>query len=158
MVGCKKAGEMEIVKRISIILIAKHGLMLSSHQRVAWCVLVRNEWRMRNHHPTGGRRIRGMNDLPAEGYVADNIGVLVNAGAGSRQITNYASNSLAQERLKEMLHLLKQVEGSNVLLIQHDLDITCDIVLQTRVQKLAVGQWSENLTLDFTHGTNNPSF
>ncbi|OWY98354.1 hypothetical protein PHMEG_00030901 [Phytophthora megakarya] len=57
-----------------------------------------------------------------------------------------------------MLHSLKQVEGSEVLLIQDDLDITCGIVLQTRVQKLALEQWGENLTLDFTHGTNNLGF
>ncbi|OWZ06081.1 Serine protease [Phytophthora megakarya] len=103
-----------------------------------------------------------MNDLPAEGSVADKIGVLADAGAGSHQITNYALNALAnnsaQERLKEMLHSLKQVEGSEVLLIQDDLDITCGIVLQTRVQKLALKLWGENLTLDFTHGTNNRGF
>ncbi|OWY98353.1 hypothetical protein PHMEG_00030900, partial [Phytophthora megakarya] len=62
----------------------------------AWCVLVRNEWRMHNHHADGGDRIRGMNDLPAEGSVADNIGVLANACAGSRQIANYASNALGE--------------------------------------------------------------
>ncbi|OWZ01514.1 hypothetical protein PHMEG_00027075 [Phytophthora megakarya] len=50
------------------------------------------------------------------------------------------ANNAAQERLKEMLHSLKQVEGSEVLFIQDDLDITCGIVLQTRVQKLALEQ------------------
>ncbi|OWZ14242.1 Serine protease [Phytophthora megakarya] len=57
-----------------------------------------------------------------------------------------------------MLHSLKQVEGSEVLLIQDDSDITCGIVLQTRVEKLTLEQWCENLTLDFTHGTNNLDF
>ncbi|KAE9122095.1 hypothetical protein PF006_g17730 [Phytophthora fragariae] len=64
-------------------------------------------------------------------------------------------NSSAAERLKNLLHELKQVDGSEVLVIQDDLDITCGIVIQTRVQKLACEQWGENLTLDFTHGTNN---
>ncbi|OWZ14241.1 hypothetical protein PHMEG_00012312, partial [Phytophthora megakarya] len=68
----------------------------SDDQGGAWCVLVWNEWRMHNHNADGCDHIRGMNDLPAEGPVADNIGVLADAGAGSRQIANYASNALGE--------------------------------------------------------------
>ncbi|POM78618.1 Serine protease family S01A [Phytophthora palmivora] len=65
------------------------------------------------------------------------------------------NTSSAKERLKNMLHALKHVNGSEVLVIQDDLDITCGIVLQIRVQKIVLKQWCENLSLDFTHGTNN---
>ncbi|POM71022.1 Serine protease family S01A [Phytophthora palmivora] len=68
------------------------------------------------------------------------------------------NSSSAQVRLKNMLHALKQVNGSEVLVIQDDLDITCGIVLQTRLQKVVLKQWGENLSLDFTHGTNNLGF
>ncbi|KAE9200594.1 hypothetical protein PF005_g15279 [Phytophthora fragariae] len=68
------------------------------------------------------------------------------------------TNSSAQERLKTLLHDFKQVKGSEVLVIQDDLDITCGIVIHSQVQKLVFEQWGENLALDFTHGTNNLRF
>ncbi|KAE9306124.1 hypothetical protein PR003_g21320 [Phytophthora rubi] len=126
-----------------------------------WCVIVKNEWRLHNHHSEQGRRVRGINDLPSEGPVADSIAILADAGAGSQQIASYATaelgqrvssqvirnvlrrmqtNSSAQERLKTLLHDFKQVKGSEVLVIQDDLDITCGIVIQSQVQKLVFTQ------------------
>ncbi|KAE9273100.1 hypothetical protein PR003_g30000, partial [Phytophthora rubi] len=148
----------------------------TKEKQMVWCILIKNEWGMHNHHADKGKRVRGINDVPADGPVADHIAALADAGAGSKQIASYATselgqtvssqvirnvlrrmhgNSSAAERLKNLLHELKQVDGSEVLVIQDDLDITCGIVIQTRVQKLACEQWGENLTLDFTHGTNN---
>ncbi|KAG6947742.1 hypothetical protein JG688_00015408 [Phytophthora aleatoria] len=46
------------------------------------------------------------------------------------------TDSSAQERLKNLLHELKQEDGSGVLMIQDDLDIKCGVVIQTRVQSL----------------------
>ncbi|RLN56452.1 hypothetical protein BBJ28_00022527 [Nothophytophthora sp. Chile5] len=66
--------------------------------------------------------------------------------------------SSAQERLKDLLHSLKQIEDSEVLLIQDDLGITCGVVIQTGVQKMFFEHWGENIALDFTHGTNNLGF
>ncbi|KAL3667350.1 hypothetical protein V7S43_007576 [Phytophthora oleae] len=123
-----------------------------------WCILLKNEWREHNHCKDKGRRVRGVNDVPYEGPVADSIAVLADVGTGSRQIASYASgrrvssqvirnvlrrlqqNSTAQARLKNLLHTLKQIDGSKVLVIQDDLDITGGIVIQTRVQKLAFTQ------------------
>ncbi|KAG2789030.1 hypothetical protein Pcac1_g1596 [Phytophthora cactorum] len=50
------------------------------------------------------------------------------------------TNPSAQERPKNLLHELKQVDGSEVLMTQDDWDITCGVVIQTRVQKLAFEQ------------------
>ncbi|KAE9077073.1 hypothetical protein PF007_g24384 [Phytophthora fragariae] len=148
----------------------------TKQKQMVWCILIKNEWGMHNHHADKGKRVRGINDVPADGPVADHIAALADAGAGSKQIASYATselgqtvssqvirnvlrrmhgNSSAAERLKNLLHELKQVDGSDVLVIQDDLEITCGIVIQTRVQKLACEQWGENLTLNFTHGTNN---
>ncbi|KAE9264237.1 hypothetical protein PR003_g32872, partial [Phytophthora rubi] len=148
----------------------------TKEKQMVWCILIKNEWGMHNHHADKGKRVRGINDVPADGPVADHIAALADAGAGSKQIASYATselgqtvssqvirnvlrrmhgNSSAAERLKNLLHELKQVDGSEVLVRQDDLEITCGIVIQTRVQKLACEQWGENLTLNFTHGTNN---
>ncbi|KAE9022365.1 hypothetical protein PR001_g13158 [Phytophthora rubi] len=156
--------------------IARCPRVETKEKQMVWCILIKNEWGMHNHHADKGKRVRGINDVPADGPVADHIAALADAGAGSKQIASYATselgqtvssqvirnvlrrmhgNSSAAERLKNLLHELKQVDGSEVLVIQDDLDITCGIVIQTRVQKLACEQWGENLTLDFTHGTNN---
>ncbi|KAE8984176.1 hypothetical protein PR002_g23029 [Phytophthora rubi] len=61
-----------------------------------WCVIVKNEWRLHNHHSEQGRRVRGINDLPSEGPVADSIAILADAGAGSQQIASYATAELGE--------------------------------------------------------------
>ncbi|EGZ21228.1 hypothetical protein PHYSODRAFT_414458, partial [Phytophthora sojae] len=47
------------------------------------------------------------------------------------------------------------LDGSDVLVIQDQMDVTCAIVMQTKVQKLMLERWGDSLTMDFTHGTNN---
>lgn len=61
----------------------------------------------------------------------------------------------AQDRMKDLLHALRQIEGSDVLVIQDQMDITCGAIMQTKVQKMMFERWGETLTMDFTHGTNN---
>ncbi|EGZ08513.1 hypothetical protein PHYSODRAFT_415403, partial [Phytophthora sojae] len=54
-----------------------------------------------------------------------------------------------------MLQAIRQLDGSDVLVIQDQMDVTCGIVMQTKVQKLMFERWGDTLTMDFTHGTNN---
>ncbi|EGZ18485.1 hypothetical protein PHYSODRAFT_412016, partial [Phytophthora sojae] len=54
-----------------------------------------------------------------------------------------------------MLQAIRQLDGSDVLVIQDQMDVTCGIVMQTKVQKLIFERWGDALTIDFTHGTNN---
>lgn len=61
----------------------------------------------------------------------------------------------AEIRLKDMLHALRQLDGSDVLVMQDQIGVTTGIVLQTKVQKLMFERWGETLAMDFTHGTNN---
>lgn len=61
----------------------------------------------------------------------------------------------AEDRLKDMIHALRQLDGSDVLVIQDQMDVTCGTVMQTKVQKLMFKHWGETLEMDFTHGTNN---
>ncbi|KAE8950719.1 hypothetical protein PF011_g33164 [Phytophthora fragariae] len=49
---------------------------------------------MHNHHADKGKRVRGINDVPADGPVADHIAALADAGAGSKQIASYATSEL----------------------------------------------------------------
>ncbi|RLN55814.1 hypothetical protein BBJ28_00014860 [Nothophytophthora sp. Chile5] len=64
----------------------------------------------------------------------------------------------AEERLKNLLHGLVQQEGSDVLLIQDQMGVTCGIVMQTKVPKMFFERWGQTLAMDFTHGTNNLGF
>lgn len=73
-------------------------------------------------------------------------------------IRHMHNNTSSQDRLKTLLHNLKQVDGCEVLMIQDDIDITRGIVVQTQAQKLILDYWGENLVMDFTHGTNNLVF
>lgn len=61
----------------------------------------------------------------------------------------------AEDRLKDMLHALRQLEGSDVLVLQDQIDVICGVVMQTKVQKLMFEGWGETLAMDFTQGTNN---
>ncbi|KAG4244478.1 hypothetical protein PC116_g7728 [Phytophthora cactorum] len=48
-----------------------------------------------------------------------------------------------EDRLKDMLHALRQIEGSGVLVIQDQMDGTCGIVMQTKVQKMMFERWGD---------------
>lgn len=61
-------------------------------------------------------------------------------------------NNPAEQRLKEMLHKLVQVEGNDVLLIQDQFSITSG---KAEIQKRIFRKWGECLVMDWTHGTNN---
>ncbi|KAG3225886.1 hypothetical protein PC129_g3537 [Phytophthora cactorum] len=47
------------------------------------------------------------------------------------------------------------LDDSDVLVMQDQMDVTCGIVMQMKVQKLMFAKWDETLAMDFTHGTNN---
>lgn len=64
----------------------------------------------------------------------------------------------AEDHLKDMLHALRQLDGSDVLVIQDQMDVTSNIDMQTKVQKLTFEQWGKTLAMDFTHGMNNPEY
>ncbi|KAG6945749.1 hypothetical protein JG688_00016410, partial [Phytophthora aleatoria] len=93
----------------------------------------------------------------------EDVKTLADARASSKQITNFLNERIgeesefesAEECLKNMLHALVQIESSNVLVIQDEMDVTCGIVVQTKLQKLMLERWGETLAMDFTHGTNN---
>ncbi|KAF1776811.1 hypothetical protein GQ600_11472 [Phytophthora cactorum] len=78
------------------------------------CIIVKNEWRMR---ATTAR-------TQSSEFVIRNV------------LRWMQTDSSAQERLKNLLHELKQEDGSGVLMIQDDVDIKCGVVIQTRVQSL----------------------
>ncbi|KAE9259658.1 hypothetical protein PR003_g34699, partial [Phytophthora rubi] len=52
-------------------------------------------------------------------------------------------NDSAEERLKTMLHALRQVDDSDVLVLQDQLGLTTAIVMQTKVQKIMFDHWGE---------------
>ncbi|POM70692.1 Hypothetical protein PHPALM_12832 [Phytophthora palmivora] len=77
----------------------------------------------------------------------DRIGCKVTPQQTRNLIRSIMAHDSGEDRLKDMLHALRQLEGSDVLVIQDQID--------TKVQKIMFERWGETLTMDFTHGTNN---
>ncbi|OWZ17886.1 hypothetical protein PHMEG_0008116 [Phytophthora megakarya] len=69
-----------------------------------------------------------------------------------REIMGKASG---EDCLKRMLLELVQLDRCDVLMMQEHMDVTCGIVMQTKLQKLMFAQWGQTLAMDFIHGTNN---
>ncbi|ETK85350.1 hypothetical protein L915_09809 [Phytophthora nicotianae] len=61
----------------------------------------------------------------------------------------------AEDRLKDMLHALRQLDESDVLVMQDQMGLTTGVVMQSKLQKMMFERWVETLAMDFTHGTNN---
>ncbi|OWZ15145.1 Serine protease [Phytophthora megakarya] len=55
-----------------------------------------------------------------------------------------------EDRLKNMLHVLRQRDGSDVLVIQDQFDVTCGVVMEAKIQKMMFERWGETLATDFT--------
>ncbi|ETI54306.1 hypothetical protein F443_02848 [Phytophthora nicotianae P1569] len=100
--------------------------------------------------------------LPLDNEDREDVKTLVDARVSSSHITNFLNDRIgckvtpqqtrnlirsitgqdsAEEMLKNMLHALRQVDGSDVLVMQDQMDATCGIVMQTRVQKMMFEQW-----------------
>ncbi|ETO68365.1 hypothetical protein F444_14778, partial [Phytophthora nicotianae P1976] len=88
-------------------------------------------------------------------FLNDRIGCKVTPQQTRNLIRSIMGQDSAQDRMKDLLHALRQLDGSDVLVIQDQLDITCGVIMQTKVQKMMFDRWGENLTMDFTHSTNN---
>ncbi|OWZ14076.1 hypothetical protein PHMEG_00012498 [Phytophthora megakarya] len=117
--------------------------------------------------------------LPLDDQDREDVKTLANAPVSSRHIANFLNERIgckvtpqqtrnlirsirgrdsAEELLKSMLHALRQVDGSDLLAIQDQMNVTTGIVMQTKVQKMMFENWGETLLMGFTHGTNNLSY
>ncbi|KAF1789249.1 hypothetical protein GQ600_18942 [Phytophthora cactorum] len=143
-----------------------------------YTIVIRNE----NHthtHPTSRTQASSYlttKTLPLDDQDRENVKTLADARVSSTLIANFLNERIGckvtpqqtrnlirsimgqnsgEDRMKDMLHALRQLDGSDVLVIQDQMDVTCGIVMQTKVQKLMFERWGETLAMDFTHGTNN---
>jgi hypothetical protein len=57
--------------------------------------------------------------------------------------------------MKYMLHALRKLDYCKVLVLQNQMNITCGIVMHTRLQNMMFERWGQTLAMDFTHCTNN---
>ncbi|OWZ16719.1 LOW QUALITY PROTEIN: hypothetical protein PHMEG_0009443 [Phytophthora megakarya] len=69
-------------------------------------------------------------------------------------IRKLRGESTSRSRLKIMLDTLAAEKDCDVLEIRDQTELTCAIVVQSSVQKLAFEHWGETLAFDRTHGTN----
>ncbi|ETO73167.1 hypothetical protein F444_10858 [Phytophthora nicotianae P1976] len=88
-------------------------------------------------------------------FLNDRIGCKITPQQTRNLIRNIMGGDSAEVRLKDMLHALRQLDDSDVLVMQDQIGMTTGIILQTKVQKLMFERWGETLAMDFTHGTNN---
>ncbi|ETP17548.1 hypothetical protein F441_08061 [Phytophthora nicotianae CJ01A1] len=107
--------------------------------------------------------------------VQSRLADMVSVGGAPKKITQFLSDSLermvtpqqARNIIQRVLgkssvehkpkHLLDAVaeQGSSVLLLQDQLDVTTAIFIQTAVQKRIFREWGDCLLMDWTHSTNN---
>ncbi|KAE9022002.1 hypothetical protein PF010_g20027 [Phytophthora fragariae] len=64
-----------------------------------WCKIVKSELRMHNYHSEQGRYVRGIDDMPSDGSVADNIAVLADASARSKNMDRIRRPSLESQQV-----------------------------------------------------------
>ncbi|ETO99770.1 hypothetical protein F441_22805 [Phytophthora nicotianae CJ01A1] len=69
-------------------------------------------------------------------------------------IQRVLGKSSVEHKLKHLLDAVAE-QGSSVLLLQDQLDVTTAIVIQTAVQKRILREWGDCLLMDWTHSTNN---
>ncbi|KAH7465586.1 uncharacterized protein KRP23_12126 [Phytophthora ramorum] len=141
-------------------------------------IIIRNEHHTHTHPTTS---VEATLYLTTKAILVDqqdreDVKTLADAHASSKYITNFLNERIgckitpqqtrhlirsimgqhsAEDRLKNMLHALVQLEDTDVLVIQDQIEVTCGIIMQTTVQKLMFQRWGETLAMDFTHGTNN---
>ncbi|KAG6963301.1 hypothetical protein JG688_00008216 [Phytophthora aleatoria] len=97
--------------------------------------------------------------LPLDDQDRDDVKTLDDAHVSSTHIANFLKDRIGprfrEDRVKYTLHALRMLDDSEVLVMQDQMDVTCGIVMQMKVQKLMFAKWGETLAMDFTHGTNN---
>ncbi|KAK1929226.1 Zinc finger SWIM domain-containing protein 3 [Phytophthora citrophthora] len=88
-------------------------------------------------------------------FLNDRLGCKVTPQPTRNLLRSIAGQDSGEDHMKNMLHALRQLDGSDVLVIQDQFDVTCGVVMQTKVQKMMFERWGDTLAMDFTHGTNN---
>ncbi|KAG3060762.1 hypothetical protein PC122_g19887 [Phytophthora cactorum] len=132
--------------------------------KVAFQVMVANHT---HSHPNTGTQASAYlttKTLPLDERDREDVKTLADARVSSTHITNFLNDCIGckvtpqqtcnlirsimgqesgEDRLKDMLHALRQIEGSGVLVIQDQMDGTCGIVMQTKVQKMMFERWGD---------------
>ena len=86
------------------------------------------------------------------------VGRNVTPQQARNMIKRIENGGSAEQNARDMLHCFVQTAGNDVLILHDQFDITCGIVLQTRMQKEFFKEWGESIVMDWTHGTNNLGF
>ncbi|KAG3252915.1 hypothetical protein PI124_g2481 [Phytophthora idaei] len=141
-------------------------------------IQIRNENHTHSHPTTATQASTYLTTktLPLDEQDREDVKTLADARVSSKHTTNFLNERIgckitpqqtrnlicsimgrdsAEDRLKDMLHALRQLDGSDALVMQDQMGITCGIVMQTQVQKLFFESWGETLAMDFSHVTNN---
>ncbi|ETO76469.1 hypothetical protein F444_08134, partial [Phytophthora nicotianae P1976] len=142
-----------------------------------WVVKVYNETRTHNHLSNAaiGSTYQGSACVDNRPDVQSRLADMVSVGGAPKKITQFLSDSLermvtpqqarniiqrvlgkssVEHKLKHLLDAVAE-QGSSVLLLQDQLDVTTAIVIQTAVQKRIFREWGDCLLMDWTHSTNN---
>ncbi|KAG4043059.1 hypothetical protein PC123_g21468 [Phytophthora cactorum] len=129
-------------------------------------ILIRNENHTHSHPNTGTQASAYLTTktLPLDERDREDVKTLADARVSSTHITNFLNDCIGckvtpqqtcnlirsimgqesgEDRLKDMLHAFRQIEGSGVLVIQDQMDGTCGIVMQTKVQKMMFERWGD---------------
>ncbi|ETK71166.1 hypothetical protein L915_21543 [Phytophthora nicotianae] len=144
-------------------------------------IILRN-WTWTHNHHTNNTIFAGYfgaESIPEDSRVLESVGLLADANAESHYVRDYLwgalerqvtpqqarnivqrvlKNDSVEEQLTSMLDTLDKHEDHDVLVLRDQNDVTCGVVIQTAVQKIAFKKWGETLCMDWTYGTNNLGF
>ncbi|KAE9047748.1 hypothetical protein PR001_g4077 [Phytophthora rubi] len=144
----------------------------------AYVIVIQNENHTHSHptSPTEAATYMTTETLPLDDEDREDVKTLADARVSSSHIANFLNDRIGckvtpqqtrnlirsitghdsgEDHMKDMLHALRQLDGCDVLVLQDQMDITCGVVMQTKIQKMMFERWGETLAMDFTHGTNN---
>ncbi|ETL77821.1 hypothetical protein L917_21261 [Phytophthora nicotianae] len=146
------------------------------------CKIILRNWTWTHNHHTNNTIFAGYfgaESIPEDSRVLESVGLLADANAESHYVRDYLwgalerqvtpqqarnivqrvlKNDSVEEQLTSMLDTLDKHEDHDVLVLRDQNDVTCGVVIQTAVQKIAFKQWGETLCMDWTYGTNNLGF
>ncbi|ETM51374.1 hypothetical protein L914_04779, partial [Phytophthora nicotianae] len=119
-------------------------------------IVIRNENHTHSHPrgPTQTSSYLTTNAMPLDEQDREDVKTLADARVSSSHIARLLNDRIGcKVTPQQARNFIRSITGKESG--EDQMDVTCGVVMQTKVQKLMFERWSETLAMDFTHGTNN---
>ncbi|ETO80537.1 hypothetical protein F444_05006 [Phytophthora nicotianae P1976] len=119
-------------------------------------IVIRNENHTHSHPrgPTQTSSYLTTNAMPLDEQNREVVKTLADARVSSSHIARLLNDRIGcKVTPQQARNFIRSITGEESG--EDQMDVTCGVVMQTKVQKLMFERWGETLAMDFTHGTNN---